>query len=235
MKIYSIITFCLLSFPLIGQMEIRWHDIDREKGKYVMRIPRDMTADSVMHYIYDFQPSSYGIKYGQRWGWLKPSSKFDTNDFYELTKQYCIERVGEDYFYEHFRFDRHSFQENNKNDIYYIHYYFFPKNFVYDHVKITFKKFSFYGIEEIQFPNNVPDCREKKENCDFPITRRKAYKIVKEQVLKDKELQINIRELSDTYKWKCTISSKGNWYGENFTIDARTGEVSIPKQWRRID
>lgn len=66
-----------------------------EDGIDVVVIPPVMTADSLMYHIYGFESGKYGIEHKTKYGWLKMSHKFDTNEFYEWTKQYCIERVGE--------------------------------------------------------------------------------------------------------------------------------------------
>ncbi|MDV7397215.1 hypothetical protein RZS08_37790, partial [Arthrospira platensis SPKY1] len=105
MKRLAILALLLLPHLVRAQQEVH---IDPHEPRHALRvvpIPPAMTADSLMHYIYSFNPSSYGIEYQQRFGWLKLSDKFDTDEFFQWTKQYCIERLGEAYFYENFRVD----------------------------------------------------------------------------------------------------------------------------------
>lgn len=161
---------CLALLPLfaLAQNEIRINPQDSTEGIEVIFIPREMTADSLMHYIYNFDPSRYGIGHTQRFGWLKLSEKFDTDSFYQWTKQYCIERVGERYFYENFRVYRHSFKDNPNTEVYEIHYLFFPPGFGFDHQRITFKKYVFLGTEEVQPPANLPRLPQRPRRLQVP-------------------------------------------------------------------
>lgn len=227
--------FLLSPFFALSQMETHVNPNDSTERFEVFLIPPDMTVDSLVHYIYDFNPSKYGIGYSQKFGWLKLSDKFDTDSFYQWTKQYCIERVGERYFYENFRVNRRSFKDNASSEIYEIRYYFFPPGLGYDHQRITFKKYMFLGIEETQAPSNLPDCRTDPTACEFPIGREAAMKIASEKVLKGRDMHIHIKELNYDLKWECVVYTDGYWSGEDFTIDARTGKVSEVKGWHRID
>jgi hypothetical protein len=235
MKQLPFFCFLLLPFFAPAQMEVRI-SADSSEGIEVIFIPPAMTADSLMQHIYHFNPSQYGIGHTQRFGWLKLSEKFDTDEFYQWTKKFCIERLGERYFYENFRVYRHSFKDNPNTEIYEIHYLFFPPGFGFDHQRITFKKYVFLGIEEVQPPANLPDCRTDPAACEFPVNREAALKIAREQVVKERDLQVHIeRRLSPEYQWVCKTYSKGYVWGEDFTIDARTGRVSKPRGWHRID
>ena len=235
MKHFAI--FALLLLPHLGwaQQEARVNPHEPGHVLRVVPIPPAMAADSLMHYIYSFNPSSYGIEYKQRSGWLRRSDKFDTDAFFRWTKQYCIERLGEAYFYENFRVDWTSFKDNADTEVYEIRYYFFPPGFSFDHQRISFKKYSFLGIEEIQAPANLPDCREGPSRCAFPIGRAAAEKIAAETVLQGRGMQLKVIELDQDYRWQCVLYSEGHWQGENFAIDARTGEVSKAQPWQRID
>ena len=227
--------FLLLPLTALPQMEARFHPDKPEEGIEVARIPPDILLDSLVHYIYNFNPSKYGIAYSQKFGWLKPSDQFDSNAFFEWAKQYCIERVGEAYFYDHFRVNRRSFKDHDDSEIYEIRFYFFPPGFAYDHVQVVFKKFVFLGIEEVETPAHLPDCRSDTTACTFPITRQRAKQIARQQVLKDRDMHLLIKGLTDDLKWEGQVYTDGRWYGESFTIDARTGDVTTPKAWRRID
>lgn len=44
-----------------------------------------------------------------------------------------------------------------------------------------------------------------------------------------------IKDLTYDFKWPCRTYTEGHGMGEEFTIDARTGEVSKPQGWHRID
>jgi hypothetical protein len=235
MKRLSVISSFLFPLFALAQQEIRINPQDSTEGIEVVFIPREMTADSLMQHIYHFNPNRYGIGHTQRFGWLKLSEKFDTDEFYQWTKKYCIERVGEGYFYENFRVYRHSFKDNANTEIYEIHYLFFPPGFGYDHQRITFKKYVFLGIEEVQPPANLPDCRSDPAACDFPVNREAAMKIALEQVVKGREMQVRIEDLTYDFKWECKTYTEGYGRGEDFSIDARTGKVSAPKGWQRID
>lgn len=127
------------------------------------------------------------------------------------------------------------FNDDPNSEIYEIRYYFFPLGFQFDHQEITFKKYVFLGLEEVETPANLPDCRNDPKACDFPITREMAIKIATEQVVKGRELKVRIKQFNPDLKWECETYSEGHWFGENFTIDARTGEVSEPRGWHRID
>ncbi|MCB9348250.1 MAG: PepSY domain-containing protein [Lewinellaceae bacterium] len=218
-----------------AQMEVRINPTGPGERMEVIAVPREMTADSLVQYIYNFNPNEYGIEYKQKFGWLKLSDKFDTDEFYQWTKQYCIDRVGEAYFYDNFRLDWHSFKDEAATEIYEIRYYFFPPGFAFAHQRITFKKYAFLGMEEIETPANLPDCRKNPGDCVFPVTREKAEKIAEEKVIKGRDVQLYIEGLTDSYEWKCVTATPKGWAGENFTIDARTGEVSEQKKWHRID
>lgn len=226
----------LLLLPLLAsaQQETRTNSDSTERIEVVF-IPHEMTADSLMQHIYNFDPSQYGIGRTQRFGWLKPSAKFSTDEFYQWTKQYCIDRVGEAYFYENFRVYRNSFKDDPNTEVYEIRYLFFPPGFGFDHRRITFKKYVFLGIEEVQTPADLPDCRTDDSECAFPVNREAAMAIALQQVVKGREMQVRINELTPAYKWDCKSYAKGHSSGEDFTIDARTGVVSAPKPWRQID
>ncbi|MCB0581673.1 MAG: hypothetical protein KDD10_20500 [Phaeodactylibacter sp.] len=234
MKRLPLLAF-LLPLALQAQMETRVRPDNLREKMDVVAVPRDMTADSLAHYIYNLDPDDYGIEYRQKFGWLKLSDKFDTDEFYQWTKQYCIGRVGEEYFYDNFRLDWHSFKDEAATEIYEIRYYFFPPGFQFAHQRITFKKFAFLGIEEVETPANLPDCRENAAACIFPVTYEEAKRIAAEQVVKGRDMQLFVRELNADYEWECAATDAKGWYSENFTVDARTGEVSAPTKWHRID
>ena len=51
-----------------AQMEIRVNPTDPGEKMEVIAVPREMTADSLVHYIYNFNPNEYGIEYKQKFG-----------------------------------------------------------------------------------------------------------------------------------------------------------------------
>ncbi|GEM_PF-6054240 len=86
--------FILLVLPklLLAQMEYRLNPDDTTEVIGMAVIPPDIKADSMVQYIYNLNPNDSGITYAQRFGSVKLSEKFSVNEFYEWTKQYCIER-----------------------------------------------------------------------------------------------------------------------------------------------
>jgi hypothetical protein len=227
--------FCLLPLFALAQIEYRINPDRSEERIDVVVIPPAMTADSLMYHIQGFESGEYSIEQKRKSGRLKMSHKFDTNEFYEWTKQYCIERVGERYFYENFRVRWSSFNDDPNSEIYQITYFFFPPGFHFDHQGITFKKYVFLGLDEVETPANLPDCRTDPKACDFPITREMAIKIATEQVVKGRDMEVRIKQFNPDMKWDCEVYLKGKGYRERFTIDARTGELSEPKGSHLID
>jgi len=91
------------------------------------------------------------------------------------------------------------------------------------------------GLDEIQVPINLPDCRDDAKSCEFPINREAALRVAFEQVVKGRNLKVLLQQISPEYKWEGRTYSEGHWYGEYFAIDLRTGEVSGVRQNHRID
>ncbi len=234
MKTFLLI-FSILPHLLLAQMEYRSNPDDSTDVIEMVIIPPDLKADSVVQYIYNLNPNNSSITYSQRFGPVNLSNKISVNEFYEWTKKHCIERVGERYFYDNFRLNRHSFKDDLFSEIYEIRYYFFPPGFSYDYQIISFKRFVFMGLDETQVPENLPDCMTESMSCSFPITREKALEIAVAQVVKKRPLKVYFSGLTSEYKWDCRTYSESHWYGEYFTIDARTGEVSELRQYQRID
>ena len=204
--------------------------------KPIFKIPKGATLDSLFQMIYRaYEMDSDDVRRGQQYGWYKYSEKINADSFFLSTLKYCTDRVGEEYFYRHFRFDVHSFKDDPFSEVFTIRYRFYPPGFAKDdYVDIVFKRLDFLSIYKMSFPKNLPDCQADPKQCAFPITREKAMEIAKKELVKDREMKVNL-ELDNNLKWKGTTYTEGQWQGENFFIDARTGKLSGVKGWHRID
>lgn len=202
----------------------------------VFEIPRNPSLQMLFDTIYN----AYGmdqddVKRGQRFGWYKYSEKINSDSFFNATLKYCTDRVGEDYFYQHFRLDVHTFKDDPYSEVFTIRYRFYPPGFEGDdYVNIMFKSLDFLNIHQMSYPENLPDCRTQPSNCTFLFNREKAILMAQEELIKDQDLEVSLK-LNDHLKWEGTTYSKDHWYGENFFIDIRTGLISNVKKWHRID
>jgi hypothetical protein len=214
----------------------------------LVRVPATaLTADSLAHYIYaadDPDPAKdrYGIGYSRKFGWLKVSDKMNTDSFWQWTRKYCTDRVGEAFFYRHFRMDRRSLHDDLASEVYEVRYYFFPFDtaaafLTFDTVSyapVVFKRFDFLGMHEVEIPVNLPDCRADQQACTFPFDRAAVRRIAAQKDLKNKPGTSPRIELQPDLKWSVHIN-ENDWVFYNFTVDSRTGEVSEVQTIRRID
>jgi hypothetical protein len=239
MKSYVLLPLLLLFLtnarPLTAQMTL-------------VKVPREnLSADSVAHRVYfetEGRPTldKYGIRYSRKFGWFKMSEKIDTDSFYNWTKQYCIERVGEAFFYQHFYFTYYSFKDNLDSEIYEIRYYFLPFDTaatqLHDdstpHAEVTFKSFDFLGIHEVETPPNLPDCRTDSAACSFPFDSAAVLKIAEEKGLKSEKGYPPRLQFQPDLTWKVWINVN-DWTYHQYTVDGRTGVVSAVKTSHRID
>lgn len=213
-----------------------------------IEVPREnISADSLAHFLYyatlaDPKNDPYGIQYSRKFGWLKLSDKINTDSFWLSTRQFCIERVGEDFFYKHFRMNWRSLRDNGNSEIYEIRYYFFPFDTTATrldidsvaHVEMVFKSFDFLGIHEVQTPPYLPDCRGKAAACLFPFDKKEVLKIVAEKGLKCKPGFLPYIELMPDLKWSVSIN-ENDWVFHRFRVDCQTGEASEVRTSHRID
>lgn len=203
-------------------------------------IPKSANLDSLFSIIHQaYEHDEDDIQRAQKFGWYKHSDKIDAEQFYEECKAYCIERVGEERFYQHFRFDVHSFKDDPLSEIFTIKFRYYPfltdSMAKGDFVNIVFQSLDFINIHQRAYPENLPNCSTNPDACNFPIGRTEAEAIGLREVVKGREdFKLTIHELKQNLQWLCTATADG-WYGETFTVDARTGEVDHLKQWWRID
>lgn len=214
----------------------------------VLKVPcGNISADSLAHFLYfsthtDRENDRYGIQYSRKFGWLKMSDNINTDSFWLWTRQFCIERAGEDFFYQHFRLDWRSMHDDPHSEIYKIRYYFFPFDTTVTHLdpdatnyaEIEFKSFDFLGIHEVQTPANLPDCNAHASSCLFQFDKNAVLKIVAEKGLKCKSGTSPTITLMPDLKWSVGIN-ENDWIFHHFTVDCRTGEVSELKTSHRID
>jgi hypothetical protein len=176
------------------------------------------------------------IRRSRSFGWNKHSDKIDADSFFVYTKNYCINTVGEAFFYDHFRVIYHSFKDDPNSEVFTIKYLFYPPGLgEEDFIEIIFKRLDFLNIHQMSHPENLPPCLTEPEACLFPIDREAATAIAREQILKERDWNIRIERLNQQLQWDCQVIHPNSWAGERFTIDTRTGEVSMPKAWQRID
>lgn len=199
-------------------------------------VPKVATIDSVFRMIISYHNySEEQVIRTQQFGLLQKSAIMNTDSFYQSTKQYCIQQVGEDFFYNKFRLILHSFENNPDGNVFTIKYRFYPfavEN--RDYVDIVFKKMDFLNIHQYELPQNLPECEQEKENCGLLISREKAKEIAKKEVVKDRDLDVFVQKLMPSLKWKCN-AKENDWSGESFYIDIKTGEITELHGWRRID
>jgi hypothetical protein len=215
----------------------------------LVNVPREnLCADSVAHRVYvqalgnDPANDPYGIGYSRKFGWFKMSEKINTDSFYNWTKQYCIERVGEDFFYRHFRFGYYSFKDNTQSEIYEIRYYFLPFDSAAtqldfdstDYTEFIFKSFDFLGIHEVGTPPFLPDCRTDPAACRFAFDRAAVLKIAEEKGLKSQKGYPPRLEFQPDLSWKVWINVD-DWTFYQYSVESRTGAVSETTTRRRID
>ena len=221
-------SLCLaITFPLMAQYPS-------------FNIPKSANLDSlfsIIHQVYEHDKDD--IKRGQQYGWYKYSDKIDAGQFFEECKTYCIERVGEERFYQHFRFDVHAFKDDPRSEIFTIRFRYYPfltdSTSKGDFVNIIFQSLDFINIHQRSYPENLPDCSTNTDACNFPIGRTEAEAIGLREVVKGREdFKITIHEFKQNFQWLCTATANG-WYVERFTVDARTGEVGNFQQWQGID
>ena len=212
------------------------------------RIPAEkISADSLAHYLYrqnnpDRAADKNGMESYRKYGWLKMSEKINTDSFYQWTKQYCIARVGEAYFYQHFRLDWRTLHEDMPAEIYEIRYIFMPFDTAalyldedsMAHGLFVFKSFDFMGIHELETPSNLPDCRENPSACRLPFDRAAVLKIVEARGLKSEKGYPPRLEFQSDLSWKVSINVN-DWIFHQYSVDSRTGAVSEVKTSHRID
>lgn len=227
-KVRLIIGLCLaFTFPLVAQSPC-------------FIIPEFANLDSLFSIIHQaYEHDEDDIERAQQFGWYKYSEKIDAEQFYEECKSYCVERVGEERFYQQFRFDAHAFKDDPLSEIFTIRFRYYPflmdSTSKGDFVNIIFQSLDFINIHQRSYPENLPDCSTNTDACNFPIGRTEAEAIGLREVVKGREdFKVTIHELKQNFLWLCTATANG-WYGETFTVDARTGEVGNLEQWRRID
>lgn len=211
-------------------------------------IPREpISADSLAHLVYDQNNpdrtvDQYDIGNMRKFGWLKMSQKMNTDSFFYWTKQYCIDRVGESFFYQHFRLDLLALRDNTNTEIYEVRYIFLPFDtaaIVLNEdstlfVNFTFKSFDFLGIHEIQTPEYLPDCRLASSNCQFLFDRTAVLKIAEEKGIKSAKGYPPYLELQPDLNWRVTIN-ENDWLFHQYFVNSMTGAVSETKTSRRID
>ncbi|MBV6441544.1 MAG: hypothetical protein DYG98_06390 [Haliscomenobacteraceae bacterium CHB4] len=214
----------------------------------LLTVPQEqLPADSVAQLIYrlahpDPEVDKYGIEYTRRFGWLKMSDKINTDSFFNWTKQYCIERVGEELFYKNFRLYRNSFKDNATTEIYEIRYLFFPfdsnaQNLNSDsshYAEFVFKSFDFLGIHESQTPANLPDCRLDTSACRFLFDRAAVLRIIAAMGLKSEKRYEPYLLFQPDLTWKVTVNVN-DWMFHSFTVDSRSGLSSEVRTSHRID
>ena len=214
--------------------------------KRTLPVPHDRLVDSVFLDIYrldhpDPATDSYGIGYSRSFGWLAPSAKFDTDSFYQWTKQKCIEKVGEIFFYQHFRLGRHSFKDEWSTEVYTITYLIVPfqdstlVKYNNQYVYLSFKRFDFLGYSETQIPVNLPDCIADPELCAFRYDRQRVMAITREKVIGDQKIIDGpYLQLGADFGWQVSVELAGAGI-KQFTVDGRTGVMSEIKTSWRID
>lgn len=193
----------------------------------ILPIPKEASLDSVfqeMYRVYQYDEDSFARS--RSFGWTRHSSVIDTDAFFQKTKTYCIDRVGEAYFYKHFRLFIHSFKDEEASHIYTIQYRFYVPGMEGEYVPIVFKSFDFLGFQEEEYPDNLPDCLSNPGTCAFEINKEKAIQIALKEVVKDAAYngEIKPNQFTEDYKWHFAINllKKGI---HTFKIDARTGAV----------
>ena len=201
----------------------------------VFEIPKAAPLDSLFQIIFTaYELDEDAISRAQKYGWYKHSEKINADSFFIFTKQYCIDRVGEDYFYEHFRFFGHSFKDDPFSEVFQITYRYYPLGFnENDYVEIIFQSLDFLNVHQESFPNNLPDCSTNAADCEFPINRKAVFTIANKEIVKERKVEISINKLTADFKWSCHVSSDGTAAGETFLMDARTGEITDHRKFYR--
>ncbi len=211
----------------------------------VLDIPPKKSADAVFLDAYRLiEPNpakdKYGIESMRRFGWLEPSSKFDTDSFYQWTKQKCIEKVGKDFFYQRFKLSWQSFKNDPASEVYTITYLIAPfqDSLLEDdiYIKISFKRYDFLGRSETEIPSNLPDCINNPILCTFYYDREKVLAIAREKVIGTQQVLNKgpYLTLLPDFNWQVSVELAGAGI-KTFTVDSRTGAMSEVRTSWRID
>ena len=215
----NIITFSLLIvFNITGFSQ-----------EILFKIGRTEPLDSLAKRIFE----AYEMDKGEPWRtrrYLKGlhSSKMDKDSFFIETKQFCIDRLGEDYFYDNVRVRYHSFKNDWNTHVYTISYRFCPPEFGGKYVDFVFKSLDFLNIHQREFSKIVPNRLSNPSSCDFKISYADAINIANKTLKKNitQAKYYNV-DMLPSFKWKVVVSLKRGH--QSFTIDARTGKVSTVK------
>jgi hypothetical protein len=161
----------------------------------------------------------------------------DAEAYFSRTRQFCLEQVGEEIFYRHFRVDNRSFRDDPFSEVFTIRYRFYPPGLEVDsvYVNMIFQRLDFLGVTDEVQPAYLPPCVAEPGSCYFPVTRDSAIVIARQEVLRGRALELAIYRLSEDYTWSGVIMSDNGGYREDFSVDARTGKVIGIDARRRID